>query len=111
MKDYQIMQLNHAYSKKIKALNKDFFKNKEVGLILFIEYLKYIRDCLVISTVENLDECNIIKTKITTLTTAIAEFDAYKASQNSTKKVFHWNNFCELVKLNMEEWLKANDSI
>jgi hypothetical protein len=29
----------------------------------------------------------------------------------NNKKAFHWKGFCELIKLNMEEWLETNDSI
>ena len=76
-----------------------------------INIMDYIVSFLVGGFICFLGQILVIKTKITTLTTAIAEFDAYKASQNSAKKVFHWNNFCELIKLNMEEWLKVNDSI
>ena len=44
---------------------------------------------------------------IISINTAIEEFEAYK----KTQKDFHWKNFCELVKLNMKEWLEANDSV
>ena len=36
-----------------------------------------------------------------TLNAAIEEFEAFRKNQ----KDFHWNNFCEFVKLNMKEWL------
>jgi hypothetical protein len=42
---------------------------------------------------------------------ATAEFDAYKNNTEQEKKDFHWNNFCELVKLNTGEWLIPNDTI
>ena len=27
------------------------------------------------------------------------------------QKEFHWNNFCEFIKLNLEEWLVLNDTV
>jgi hypothetical protein len=47
-------------------------------------------------------------TRLTTIITAVAE---YEASISTDQKVFHWNNFCELVKQNMEDWLELNDSV
>jgi hypothetical protein len=110
MKKQPILQLNQAYTKSFKILSKNFFGNKEVGLTFFVDYLKYLRDCIIINT-EDLDENELIKTKIATLVTAIAEYDTYKACQDTEKRAFHWNNFCELVKLNMEEWLEPDDSV
>jgi hypothetical protein len=107
----QIAQLNRAYEKNLKVLNKNFFEDNKVGLDIFVEHLKYIRDCLIIKTPSTLAKYEPTKTKLATLVTAIAEFEAYKTCQNNTQRVFHWNNFCEFLRLNMEEWLKSNDSI
>ena len=106
-----IKQLERAYSKRFKVLSKDFFNNKETGLIFFTEYLRYFRDFLVISPTGNLSKQEALKFKITTITTALAEYDEYVACQDEAKKVFHWNNFCELVKLNMEGWLELLDTV
>lgn len=111
MKNDKTAQLKNAYSKRFKAINESFFINKGTGLVLFIEYLRYLRDCLILETHVDLNKHENTKTKIATLVTTIAEFDAYKNSLDNDKKVFHWNNFCELVKLNMEEWLEPNDSV
>lgn len=100
----QIKQLNKAYKKNFAALNKAFFQSKKTGLKMFVEYLRYLRDLMILST-ESLDKAN---TEFATITTAIAE---YEASLNTEQKTFHWNNFCELVKQNMEDWLELNDSI
>lgn len=110
MENKQLKQLDSAYRKNFKALSKQFFNNKETGLIFFIEYLRYIRDHLVLEPNSTLDE-NLTKTKLATLVTAIAEADAYFTSQDITKKTFHWSNFCELMKLNMEDWLDLNDTV
>ena len=100
--------LNNAYAKSIDNLQKNFFTDKSTGLTLFVEYLKYIRDFTVLATNNNSEEA---KLKIATIITAIAEFEAYIQEQDSKRKKFHWYNFCELIKQNMEEWLKINDSV
>lgn len=110
MENRHIMQLNRAYRKNFKLLSKKYLKNKDIGIVFFVEYLKYLRDSLTIKASNSLKK-TVLKEKITTLTTAIAEYEAYQKSKDSSQKSFHWNNFCEFVKLNMEEWLKINDSI
>ena len=104
-KKSQVKLLNKAYYKSLKNLNKNFFNNKNTGLFLFIEYLKYIRDSLIIedSNAEQDQE------KLATIITAIAEFEAYTSCRDTTNKTFHWANFCELVKQNLREWI--DDSI
>lgn len=111
MKNSKTAQLSKAYSKKFKVINKDFFTGKDTGLILFVEYLKYLRDCLIIEMPVDSDKNELTKTKIATIIATIAEFEGYKISKDNNKKSFHWNNFCELLKLNMEDWLEPNDSV
>ena len=106
----QIAKLDKAYRKNFKELSKYFFGNRETGLIFFIEYLRYLRDHFIIES-NSLPEEDPAKIKLATLVTAIAEFDAYLLDKDTSKKVFHWNNFCELVKLNMEDWINSNDSV
>jgi hypothetical protein len=92
-----LKHLNKAYKKRIKQLNKEIYNSG--SLPIFIEGLKYTRD-----------KCIITQTSaeaVATLNAAIEEFEAYI----QTGKEFHWNNFCEFVKLNMKEWLAANDSV
>ena len=100
-------QLNNAYEKRLKILNKDFFKNNKTGLLLYVEYLKYLRDNFILDS--HKDDRD--KLKIAALNAAIAEFYAYDKGEVEDVKHFHWNNFCELMRLNMEEWLAANDSV
>ena len=104
----KINKLNKAYSKRFKQINKNLLARKESGvsvlagasgLLLFVEHLKYLRDIYIIIQ----QPVDIIAT----LNAAIDEFNAYQ----KTKKEFHWNNFCEFLKLNMKEWLEADDSI
>jgi hypothetical protein len=111
MKNNEIKQLERAYTKKFKKLGENFFTNKETGLIFFAEYLRYFRDFLVISLNTDLNKQEALKLEIATLATAIAEYDEYKVCQDEAKRVFHWDNYCELVKINMEGWLDLVDSI
>lgn len=96
--NYLLKQLNKAYIKRFKQLNKDLPSVNNSGLLIFIEHLKYLRDRNII--MNNSKEAASLKA-------AIEEFEAYR----SNKKDFHWNNFCEFTKLNMGEWLAANDSV
>ena len=94
-------RINQAYTKRLKQLNKDILTvtNNSTGLPVFIECLKHMRDTYIV----NKKPMEIIAS----INVAIEEFEAYK----QTKKDFHWNNFCDLIKLNMKEWLLANDTI
>ena len=64
-------------------------------------------------SVEELEEevAEELSNKASALIIATSEFEAYKNSAEKDQKEFHWNNFCEFVKLNMEEWLVINDTI
>ena len=95
----EIKQLNKAYSKRFKQLNKNLLTVNSTGLAIFVEHLKYLRDTYILTQKP--------AESTATLVAAIEEFETYEKSQ----KEFHWNNFCEFVKQNMEEWLTANDSI
>lgn len=103
----QVKLINNAYAKRLKKLNKSFFDSNQTGLIIFVEYLKLIRDRLIIGYADYPDA----QTAMATVITAVAEVEAFLDPQEATNKVFHWNNFCELVKQNMEEWLRIDDSI
>ena len=95
----KIKMLNKAYKKRFKKLNKTMPAAADSGLLMFIEHLKYLRDLYIIT--------HKTTTVIASINAAIVEFEAYKKSQ----KEFHLNNFCEFIKLNIKEWLMANDSI
>ena len=102
-------QLNKAYNDRFSFIQQDIFVNRAAGLTLFIEYLKYLRDSIVLNEYDK--ACEGSKIKIASIITAIAEFDAYTQAQDNQQKTFHWNSFCELFKQNMEDWLKIDDSI
>lgn len=103
----QIKLLNKTYNRNFKKLYKKFFADKNTGLFLFVEYLKYLKDTMLTEPLEQADKI----TNLNTVTLAIAEFEAYVNYRDYSKKSFHWNNFCELIKQNMEEWLQINDSV
>ena len=105
----EINQLNKAYKNRFSYLQNSIFVNKEAGLTLFVEYLKYLRDSVVLN--EYNQESENSKIKIASIIAAIAEFEEYKQTQDSKQKIFHWNNFCELFKQNMEDWLNVDDSV
>lgn len=108
MKVHEIKKLNKAYDKSLARLQKDFFVNKDCGLVLFVEYLKYLRDTIILDGNGTMES----KTRVASIIAAIAEFDSYKQSnEDPQQKAFHWNNFCEFLKLNMEDWLNINDSV
>lgn len=96
-----------AYKQSFTNINKKFFDNKNTGLLLFAEYLRYLRDSYILKYFDTAD----VTPELTTLIAAVAEFDAYKDSTETQNKTFHWNNFCELIKQNMEGWLHIDDSI
>lgn len=95
----EIKQLNRAYTKRFKQLNRNILAAEDSGLLVFVEHLRYLRDAYILALQPT--------GAITTLNAAIEEFEAYR----ETKKDFHWNNFCEFLKQNMKEWLTANDSV
>ncbi len=104
----QVKQLNKAYKKSFNTLNKSFFQSKTVGLNIFVEHLRYLRDLMILSADTELEKVNRTNARLATIVTAIAE---YEASISTEQSIFHWNNFCELVKQNMEDWLELDDSI
>ena len=110
MKNIKMAQLNKAYRKRFNLLEDKRLTENNVGLILFVEHLKYIRDSIIMKNIVDIEQ-EPLKTTLATLATAIAEFDAYMSSQESIQRIFHWNSFCDFLKLNMEEWLALNDSI
>jgi hypothetical protein len=99
--------LNKAYKKILKTTGKTFFKDKTTGLALFILYLKYLRDSLIVEYFN--DDSNT--TPLASLIAAVAEGEAYINSDNDDGKKFHLDNFCEILKHNMEDWLARYDSI
>ena len=108
MEKQQIKHLNNAYKQNFNTLNKSLFQSKSAGLSIFVEHLRYIRDSMILAADDDLEKVNRTNSKLATIITAVAEYDA---SLNTNQRAFHWNNFCELIKQNMEDWLEPNDSV
>ena len=107
MKNKDIIMLRKAYTKRANNLSKSFCDNNSAGLLLFIESLKFIRDCFIIDSISHGEN----DTRLAVVATAIAEFDAYMSCDSENKKSFHLDNFCELTKIVMEELLEFNDTV
>lgn len=114
LQNQPIKQINKTYETTLENIQKSFFKSSQTGLDLFVEYLRYIRDSLIIKAPDlsvSPDE-NLI---IATIMAAIAEYESYenykisKADERLQK--FHWDNFWELIKYNLREWQALNDTI
>ena len=110
MKKDKITQLNTAYSNRLANMTALGINNKDLGLDFIAEYLRYLRDKLVLKNIDTLEQ-EPVKTDIALLASAVAEFDAYQGTQEITQKIFHLNTFCDFLRLNMGEWLALNDSI
>lgn len=104
----QKSKLCDAYSKRLQTLNKEFFNKPDTGLLMFIEYLKYLRDIHLITS-SNVYEDEAQKYCVASLVTAIAEFGAFTTS--TEQKQFHWDNFMELTRQNLKDWITFNDTV
>ena len=101
--------LNKAYKLRSKCLQSSIFVDAHAGITFFVEYLRYLRDSIILN--QYAYETEESKMKIASIVAAVAEFDAYMQAQDSLQKTFHWSNFCELLKQNMEDWLNIDDSV
>ena len=112
MKNRLLNQLTRAYNKRVTSLNKKFFKDNNIGMLLLVEQLKFIRDVAIITpAITGTALSEVKEASVSALVIAIEEFETYQRTSDKEQKVFHWNNFWEFVRLNMEEWLTLNDSI
>ena len=131
MKDFtkEFKQLYKTYDKKLKNDHEVSFKNLTNSMNYFVTYLKFMRDYYILteSVVLESGEENL---KIASLATAVSEYEKYQTCEHNyygfdgaeviykidgtsdevqqkynLEKAFHWNNFWNLVKLNMEDWL------
>lgn len=131
MKDFikEFNQLYKTYDKRLKKDHAESFKNLTNSMNYFVTYLKFMRDYYILTEPLVLDsgEENL---KIASLATAVSEYEKYQNCEHNyysfdgvkmiykiegtkeevqqkynLEKSFHWNNFWNLVKLNMEDWL------
>lgn len=130
MKNKDLKPLKKAYKTRLKILNnKEFLGNLGASILVFVEQLKYLRDSLIVESADEpieatepfaeFDEGLIKQAEqekpeeelLATLIIAIAEFEAYQNSTDMAQKDFHFNNFWEFVKINIDGWLTLNDTI
>jgi len=133
MKNKDLKPLKKAYKARLKILNnKEFLGNLGASLLVFVEQLKYLRDSLIVKSADDpiepteptepfaeFDECLTKQAEqekpeeeaLAMLIIAIAEFEAYQNSTDMAQKDFHFNNFWEFVKINIDGWLTLNDTI
>lgn len=131
MKEFtkEFKQLCRTYDTVLKDIHADNFKNLVNPMNYFVAYLKFMRDYYILTEPRILDsgEENL---KIASLATAVSEYEQYQTcehkyygfdgakviykvsgtseevqQQYNREKTFHWNNFWNLIRLNMEDWM------
>lgn len=125
----EFKQLCQTYDKVLKNEHATSFKNLTNCMDYLVTYLKFMRDYYILTEPLILDsgEENL---KIASLATAVSEFEQYQMCEHkyygfdgtkviykvegtseevqkkyTTEKTFHWNNFWNLIRLNMEDWM------
>ena len=131
MKEFtkEFKQLCQTYDKVLKNDHSTNFKSLTNPMGYFVDYLKFMRDYYILTEPLVLEsgEENL---KIATIATAVSEYEQYQScehkyygfngekviykipgtreevqQQYNKEKNFHWNNFWNLVRLNMEDWM------
>ena len=131
MKEFtkEFKQLCQTYDKVLKNDHSTNFKSLINPMGYFVDYLKFMRDYYILTEPLVLDseEENL---KIAAIATAVSEYEQYQnceqkyygfdgtkviykipgtreevQQQYNKEKNFHWNNFWNLVRLNMEDWM------
>lgn len=131
MKEFtkEFKQLCQTYDKVLKNDHSTNFKSLTNPMSYFVDYLKFMRDYYILTEplVQDSGEENL---KIATIATAVSEYEQYQncehkyygvdgakviykipgtqeevQQQYNKEKIFHWNNFWNLVRLNMEDWM------
>jgi hypothetical protein len=131
VKDFtnEFKQLCRIYDKVLKEDHADNFKNLVNPMNYFVTYLKFMRDYYILTEPLILDSGEENR-NIAALATAVSEYEQYQNCENkyygfdgtkvvykvngtseevqqlyNTEKAFHWNNFWNLIRLNMEDWM------
>lgn len=131
VKDFtkEFKQLCQTYDKVLKNDHATNFKSLTNPMSYFVDYLKFMRDYYILTEPLVLEsgEENL---KIAAIATAVSEYEQYQncihkyygfdgaqviyktaasseevQKQYNKEKMFHWNNFWNLVRLNMEDWM------
>lgn len=89
-------ELLKAYKKQLKTLSME---NQNDRVQILITYLKYLRDVELFNFDKEAFE------NIPLLNSTIAELEAAVRQSKSEYVDFHIQNFCELLKINLKEWL------
>lgn len=125
----EFKQLYQTYDKALKDTHATSFKNLVNPLDYFITYLKFMRDYYIL-TEPLISESGEENLKIASLATAVSEYEQYQncehkyygfdgakviykvpgtseevQQQYNKEKAFHWDNFWNLIRLNMEDWM------
>ena len=123
-------QLYKAYKKRLKKLHNTSSVSLEKSLELFVTRLKFTRDYFLL-TESPVNADGTENYKISTIATAIAEYEQYLVSVHSIEwlkketkpdaetslnkykieKQLHWDCFCEIVRQNMMLWRIENATI
>ena len=125
MEEFKInyKQLYKAYKKRLKKLHKTSSLSLDKSLELFVTRLKFVRDYFLL-TESPVNTDGTENYKISTVATAIAEYEQYLASANNIEwlqkennadteaslqkykieQQLHWDCFCEIIRQNMSTW-------
>lgn len=121
-------KLRKYYNKSLSKYNKLDLDNPEFFMPYFITYLRLRRDTLILNEPDYNPETNL---KIASICFAIVEYEQsitciYKyynlvksvpiikdttkapeqvAQEYQAERLQHWNTFCDLIRVNMENWL------
>jgi hypothetical protein len=125
----EFKNLYKTYDKRLKKDHEMSFKNLTNSMNYFVDYLRFMRDYYILMEPVVLDngEENL---KIAALATAVSEYEQYQTCEQkyygfdgtkvvykvegtqeevqklyNAEKAFHWTNFWNLVRLNMEDWM------
>lgn len=125
----EFKNLYKTYDKRLKKDHEMSFKNLTNSMNYFVDYLRFMRDYYILMEPVVLDngEENL---KIASLATAVSEYEQYQTCEQkyygfdetkvvykvegtqeevqklyNAEKAFHWTNFWNLVRLNMEDWM------
>ena len=118
----EFKDLYKAYEQQLKKYHTLNLEGITNSIDYFVTYLKFMRDYYILTeplVTENGEE----NLKIASLATAISAYNKYQTCKSwcdslevtankdetllkkyNTEKKFHWNNFWNLVNLNMEVW-------
>jgi hypothetical protein len=125
----EFKQLYQTYDKALKDVHTTNFKSLTNCMEYMVTYLKFMRDYYILTEPLVIDsgEENM---KIAAIATAVSEYEQYQncihkyygfdgtqviykvsgtseevQQQYNKEKTFHWNNFWNLIRLNMEDWM------